>query len=252
MQLAKNLHEGLPPPESFYPESLALIKGDYMYYHSGCDGIDDRGWGCGYRALQILCSWIQDKQIHDDYITRPVPTISEIQGGLVKMEDKPSNFCGSKSWIGSVEVALAIDYYYNVACRILHVRNGEALEDHKEKIINHFRRNSSPVMVGGDADTAAKVLLGICENDKSVYFLLLDPHYYGETPTKDTLVSQHLLEWRPLSSFVADSFYNLCMPRISNITLSDTGSYKRSGPEEDESTLSHGECCNTDSATSFM
>ena len=42
MQLAKNLHEGLPPPESFYPESLALIKGDYMYYHSGCDGIDDR------------------------------------------------------------------------------------------------------------------------------------------------------------------------------------------------------------------
>ena len=42
MQLAKNLHEGLQPPEAFYPETLALIKGDYMYYHFGCDGIDDR------------------------------------------------------------------------------------------------------------------------------------------------------------------------------------------------------------------
>lgn len=216
MQLAKNLHEGLPTPESIYPNSLALVKGEYFYYHFGCDGIDDRGWGCGYRTLQLLCSWIRVKQLDDGQDARPVPTISEIQSGLVTMQDKPDDFYGSKEWIGSVEVSLIIDYFYNVACPILHVRNGEALEDHKEKIINHFRMNGSPVMVGGSTDTAAKALLGICENEETVYFLLLDPHYYGEMPTKETLISHCLLEWRPLSSFVADSFYNLCMPRLSS------------------------------------
>ncbi len=47
---------------------------------------------------------------------RPVPSIGEIQMGLVKMHDKPIGFDGSKEWIGTVEVALIIDYFYNVRC----------------------------------------------------------------------------------------------------------------------------------------
>ncbi|KAI0231174.1 Ufm1-specific protease 1 [Lamellibrachia satsuma] len=219
MQLAKNPHEGLPVPSGINPASLALVRGDYFYYHFGCDGVDDRGWGCGYRTLQLLSSWVRAKQISCGENPRPVPSVSEIQDALVKMQDKPVDFLGSKEWIGSVEVGLIIDFFFNVACPILHVRSGEMLQDHMEKITHHFRMNGSPVMVGGSTDTAAKALLGICESDKTIYFLILDPHYYGDTPNQDMLVSRHLLEWRTLSCFVADSFYNLCMPRTSSRNL---------------------------------
>merc|ERR1712227_1097062 len=32
---------------------------DYEYWHYLCDGFDDRGWGCGYRTLQTIASWIK-------------------------------------------------------------------------------------------------------------------------------------------------------------------------------------------------
>ena len=31
---------------------------DYEYWHYCCDDLDDRGWGCGYRTLQTISSWI--------------------------------------------------------------------------------------------------------------------------------------------------------------------------------------------------
>ncbi|CAF0957870.1 unnamed protein product [Adineta ricciae] len=33
------------------------VRGSLTFYHYKCDGHDDRGWGCGYRTLQTLCSW---------------------------------------------------------------------------------------------------------------------------------------------------------------------------------------------------
>ena len=45
---------------------------------------------------------------------RAVPSIGDIQKGLVMMQDKPIEFDGSREWIGTVEVALIIDYFYNV------------------------------------------------------------------------------------------------------------------------------------------
>ena len=30
----------------------------YEYWHYCCDSFDDRGWGCGYRTLQTIASWI--------------------------------------------------------------------------------------------------------------------------------------------------------------------------------------------------
>ena len=30
----------------------------YDYWHYCCDTFDDRGWGCGYRTLQTIASWI--------------------------------------------------------------------------------------------------------------------------------------------------------------------------------------------------
>ena len=38
----KNVHEGLGFPKGLMVDSLNLVKGDYLYYHYGCDGFDDR------------------------------------------------------------------------------------------------------------------------------------------------------------------------------------------------------------------
>ncbi|KAK7494767.1 hypothetical protein BaRGS_00013894 [Batillaria attramentaria] len=56
MELLQNVHIGLDPSGE---ENGATTRGDYDYWHYCCDGLDDRGWGCGYRTLQTLCSWIK-------------------------------------------------------------------------------------------------------------------------------------------------------------------------------------------------
>ena len=38
----KNIHVGLEPPKDVIVDSIHLVKGDYLYYHYGCDGFDDR------------------------------------------------------------------------------------------------------------------------------------------------------------------------------------------------------------------
>lgn len=73
-----------------------------------------KGWGCGYRTLQTLCSWITkiNKNIS-------VPDIPTIQQTLVKIEDKPNAFLGSKNWIGTVEVS--IKYFTTDKQKYLHI-----------------------------------------------------------------------------------------------------------------------------------
>ncbi|GLV34514.1 UFM1 specific peptidase 1 [Carabus blaptoides fortunei] len=60
----------------------------------------DKGWGCGYRTLQTLCSWVRNTTKS----AVNVPSIMDIQKLLVTMEDKPEDFIGSRDWIGSVEI----------------------------------------------------------------------------------------------------------------------------------------------------
>ena len=85
-----------------------------------------QGWGCGYRTLQTMCSWIQQQQSSPTAsaastasagTTAPVrvPSIPIIQQALVTMGDKPSTFLESKDWIGSFEVCIVIDHFYNVS-----------------------------------------------------------------------------------------------------------------------------------------
>jgi hypothetical protein len=74
-----------------------------------------QGWGCGYRTLQTLCSWI--KLSKGDVCKEVVPSIKTIQESLVKMEDKPQSFIGSKEWIGSFEVSLVIDFLFDVSMK---------------------------------------------------------------------------------------------------------------------------------------
>ena len=151
-----------------------------------------KGWGCGYRTLQTICSWLclQKKSASDDQ----VPTIPQIQAMLVDMEDKPAAFKGSRHWIGSFEVqislmshfpffflkifiipkvCLIVDKLFDVPCKIIHVASGLELDKHFHAIEQHFDRFGSPVMMGGDQDASSKGILGTCTTQTNHNYLLV-------------------------------------------------------------------------------
>ncbi|XP_038060358.1 ufm1-specific protease 1-like [Patiria miniata] len=208
-----NIHTDLPLPEDA-GDKVAMVTGDYLYYHYGCDGIDDRGWGCGYRTLQTLCSWVRLQQqqlsLQQD-VRQTEPTLQEVQEALVAMGDKPSSLIGSKEWIGSYEICICIDHFYDVPCKILHVSRGAELISKIPDLWQHFQDIGSPVMMGGDCDAASKGIMGICIGQQKTYLLVLDPHFYGD-PSFDALRSSSYLLWKALDSFMENSFYNMCLP----------------------------------------
>ena len=81
-----------------------------------------QGWGCGYRTLQTICSWVQRQRLEAPPESRgktcPVPGIRDIQCALVEMGDKPETFVQSRQWIGSFEVCLCLDYFYDVCTHL--------------------------------------------------------------------------------------------------------------------------------------
>lgn len=211
--LPKTVHSGLPNPLSNAVKS-SLIRGDYRYFHYGCDGQDDRGWGCGYRTTQTMASWLcwNWSQLKDK--RRTPPSLPEIQQALVNMEDKPGAFLHSREWIGTFEASLVLDYFYDVPCKLVHVRGGDELEQVAvEELHQHFLKHGSPVMMGGDRDNSSKGILGVCSGDTGSYLLILDPHYYGCNLERMELQRQGWVAWRKVSSLDHSSFYNLCMPQ---------------------------------------
>lgn len=71
-----------------------------------------KGWGCAYRTLQSMCSWISKVQsqngiianVGNQLIVADVPSIEEIQQTLVNINDKPPEFLNSTDWLGALEV----------------------------------------------------------------------------------------------------------------------------------------------------
>ena len=93
-------------------KNVTTVRGILTFYHYNCDGKNDSGWGCGYRTLQTICSWIINvKKLQS---TTDVPSIDRIQEVLVKIEDKPRSFIRSQQWIGTCEVAMALSELYDV------------------------------------------------------------------------------------------------------------------------------------------
>ncbi|XP_046382962.1 probable Ufm1-specific protease 1 isoform X2 [Ischnura elegans] len=156
-RLLKNIHIGLSPPAS--PGETFLVGGDYRYYHYGCDGFDDKGWGCGYRTLQLISSWIANQL--PERSSSEVPSLPSIQELLVSMEDKPQSFLGSKDWIGTYEVCLVIEKLFDVPSKILHVKKDDKLIHILPDLKNHFENFKSPIMIGGDMDCSSKGVVGI-------------------------------------------------------------------------------------------
>ncbi|XP_037832529.1 inactive Ufm1-specific protease 1 [Kryptolebias marmoratus] len=218
--LLKNVHTGLPDPLSA-PVKCSLIKGDYLYFHYGCDGQDDRGWGCGYRTIQTMASWIYCNCSPFKNHNKPAPSLPEIQRALVAMGDKPASFRGSREWIGTFEASLVLDSFCDVPCKVVHVRGGGAeLEQVAvEELHQHFDKHGSPAMMGGDRDSSSKGILGVCTGDKGSYLLIVDPHYYGCKVEKTELQRRGWVAWKRVSSLDQSSFYNLCLPQTAKRRL---------------------------------
>ena len=89
-----------------FPESdvEAAVSGHYDYYHYLLDGVDDRGWGCGYRTLQTLTSWIihNAKSLQKPHVAYEVPSISRIQETIEKYDDTKSEQVGRFAGIHSM------------------------------------------------------------------------------------------------------------------------------------------------------
>ncbi|XP_045452500.1 ufm1-specific protease 1 [Melitaea cinxia] len=208
-QLLTNVHEGV---HLNFAKNSVYVSGNYEYYHYLCDKFDDRGWGCGYRTLQTICSWMK-LNINSSI---KVPSIRDIQSILVEMEDKPQSFLGSRQWIGSFEVCLVIDKLFDVPSKILHVNKGDSLESIVETLSTHFEKFGSPVMMGGDVDCSSKGIMGVHKDGVNSSLLIVDPHYVGKEISKEFLQNKGWVKWQPLKDFLSMSFYNLCLPQAKS------------------------------------
>lgn len=210
--MLSNIHEGLKGPSEIIHS--AIVRGRYLFYHYNVDGFDDRGWGCGYRTLQTICSWVCHA-LRDKKQVSKVPSLRQIQQTLVEVSDKPDSFVGSREWIGSVEACLCVDQIFGVCSKIIHVSDGSRIDkDVTVNLLEHFKHFGSPVMIGGDADAAAKTLLGVCESKSGYYFLIADPHFYGRAD-RLFLQSNGWVQWKHLDDvFKQESFYNFCLPQL--------------------------------------
>lgn len=209
----RNVHEQVADvTASSTHGTLHFVKGGYDYYHYMQGGLNDSGWGCAYRSMQTLCSWLSC----GGYTQKQVPRHREIQATLAELGDKPASFVGSHDWIGAIEISLCLQRMYGVESRILNVQSGSDLVNFAGEIASHFDENGSPIMVGGGV--LAYTIIGIDWNRETgeVEFLILDPHYTG-LDDPQTIKAGGWCAWKKPSLFKKEHFYNLCMPIKPNI-----------------------------------
>eukprot|EP00727_Mastigamoeba_balamuthi_P013708 m51a1_g8960 putative ufm1-specific protease 2 (540) ;mRNA; r:1057286-1059300 len=195
-------------PQSNVDGRVYLVQGSYDYYHYTQDNIDDKGWGCAYRSMQTLWSWL----LLAGYTSRAVPMHRQIQETLAALGDKPATFVGSRQWIGAIEISLCLDSQLGVQSKVLFMRSGSEASAHLGALRAHFASEGSPVMIGGGV--LAYTLLGVdwSEGTGDARLLILDPHYTGSDSAQGVRQGGWCA-WRRVDEvFLSDHFYNLCMP----------------------------------------
>ena len=221
-----NPHEFLPPledadqanqkgsPGKASTVEIAITPGYYRYFRYNEDGMADSGWGCAYRSLQTVCSWFRMQ----GYTDKAEPTHRIIQNVLIDIGDKPKTFIGSAKWIGSLEVGYVLENYLGIKSRILSVNSGDEMDTLASQLIQHFRTNGAPVMIGGGvlAHTIAGVYLNRATG--SVKFLILDPHYNSASKANikeevKAVIKAGAVGWKDMSFWKKGEFYNLCLPQ---------------------------------------
>ncbi|XP_017093702.2 probable Ufm1-specific protease 1 [Drosophila bipectinata] len=209
LPLLENPHRGLAPPTE--DGETVVIRGCFSYFHYGCDGQQDVGWGCGYRTLQSAISWIIGRRGSSQEAQWFVPSIREIQAILVAIGDKGQRFEGSRDWIGTLEEFYVMDVLYQVSCRILHARQLDSQEV-LDQIRSYFNEYQGFIAMGGiNGDSASKAIVGWHRSAAgNVYLLVVDPHFAEPPACQQTLIDRGYVRWMPIEDF-SDSTYNLCL-----------------------------------------
>lgn len=217
---------------------VVAVDGSFLYYHYLVDGFDDRGWGCGYRTLQSMCSWLVNYFAAEGDAQRGtpalIPSIKAIQEMMRDKGGKDDRFVGSREWLGANEIGWIINWIFDVDCRILHVKSGsEARElSFLQTLMHHFSTERSPIMCGGTSDNFSRAILGVCldeSNPRNSRVLVLDPHLVHAKldMSKEAGVSlaEHVRKldrtgyfaWKTLDHFSSHSMYNFCCPVVSTL-----------------------------------
>lgn len=220
--------EQLTTAESLLPAgpqprgAVTLVRGPLRYMHYGVDGHADHGWGCGYRTVQTIMSWLApDEEPH---------SIPEMRQLLAKQQSDP----GARGWIGCQEAVILLDHPRGqamVTARVVlrHVRSGAEASGLLPELAAHFAAGGGPCMVGGGGDVYSKTVVGVAlpveggssRRDEGA-LLIWDPHYSGgasrtantHEPSRRELWDGGWVAWRPLSDALrADSFYNVALPQ---------------------------------------
>ncbi|EFA77805.1 hypothetical protein PPL_09303 [Heterostelium album PN500] len=198
----KDIHKHLDCNSKFGGK-VSLVQGSYDYYHYKQDNMNDDGWGCAYRSMQTICSWLK----YQELTMRSVPSHWEIQKTLVDMDDKKASFYKSSQWIGAIEISLCLQNLYNV--------NGSDVILKTRELARHFERDGSPIMIGGGV--LAYTLLGVDFNSETgeSRYLILDPHYTGDPENIKLIKEKGWCGWKGPELFRKDAFYNFCLPQLS-------------------------------------
>lgn len=205
-----NMAAEAPPPPTTNAEAWTegggrpefLVRGTLRYYHYGVDGFNDRGWGCGYRTVQSILSWLSPKA--------PIPSIPQMQA-LLGLSGQP--------WIGTAECVRLIDELHGGLVEVLALPSGADVVNHFDRLASHFERGGGPVMIGGTNDVYSKTCIGVrrCKDGQGVDLLILDPHYEGSAALQSDVATLRAGGWANWKSSAetlsAHSAYNMALPR---------------------------------------
>ncbi|CAK9033285.1 Ufm1-specific protease 2 (UfSP2), partial [Durusdinium trenchii] len=226
------LHDGIHrSPHAWHAVERALPEGerdvevcfgDVRFYHYGCDGEDDRGWGCAYRSLQTLWSWLQLNGL----TRQDPPSIREIQAKLCEMGVmEPAFSVGCSKWIGSQEVAWLVEANLGVSSRFFMLPRGTDLGEKIDELLAHLRQHRCPVIVC--AGSLALTVLGVARTPSGPpRFLIADPHFRGRgadlaalTSAKATMEAYKAIPvaWRGLEAFASAGACTVLLPLVDKV-----------------------------------
>ena len=195
--------QSIPPARANPPTPRHSFKAASATSIISHDNFDDRGWGCGWRTVQTILSWLKPED--------EAPSIAALQR-LVGHD------VGASSWIGVQECVEILDALHGAIVQIVPLRSGAELLNHLPRLLKHFADGGGPLMIGGGADVYSKTIIGArTGGPDGPSLLVLDPHYVGDAVHSGNAVALRegkWAAWRPIRSLMsATSFYNVALPR---------------------------------------
>eukprot|EP01066_Platyproteum_vivax_P013229 Platyproteum_vivax@DN599_c0_g1_i1.p1 len=125
---------------------------------------------------------------------------------------------GGKTWIGTVECSLVLEWHLGFQSKILFLNDAASLSLYSVKLLTHFNEHGSPIMMG--VGNFAYTLVGVAtetDGDETAY-CVVDPHYTGSDTLK-TILDKAWVGWKKLDFFVKvanGSFINLALPQVTD------------------------------------